>query len=159
MRAGGLGASAHGDGSACLPYPTNVRSTPVELMESEAGILVEYKQFVTNSGGVGQHRGGSAQEIKIRNRSRAPMYVSLIAERTKTAPRGLFGGGDGLAPKFEMEDGMPINPKGIHVIGPGAAFVVRAHGGGGYGDGALRDRALIERDLIDGYVSLDTAAS
>ena len=66
---GGMGASAHGDGPACLPYPTNVRSTPVELMEFEADILVEYKELVADSGGAGMHRGGAAQEIKIRNRS------------------------------------------------------------------------------------------
>jgi N-methylhydantoinase B len=150
---GGLGASQHGDGPACLPYPTNVRSTPVELMESEAAILVEYKELVPDSGGVGMHRGGSAQEIKIRNRSSHPMYVSLITERTHTAPKGLFGGGDGLAPKFEMEDGTPINPKGIRVVGSGEAFVVRAHGGGGYGDPKMRSRELIERDLINGYAS------
>jgi N-methylhydantoinase B len=154
---GGLGASRHGDGPACLPYPTNVRSTPVELMEAEAAILVEHKEFVTDSGGSGMHRGGSAQEIKIRNRSSKPMYVSLIAERTKTAPKGLFGGGDGLAPRFAMEDGTPMDPKSIHVVNPGDAFVVRAHGGGGYGDPKLRSRALIDRDLLNEYVSLEPA--
>ena len=119
---GGMGASAHGDGPSCLPYPANVRSTPVELMEAEAPILVERKEFVSGSGGVGMYRGGSAQEIGIRNRSSRPIYVSLITERTKTAPRGLFGGGDGLPPKFEREDGTPMDPKGIHVIDAGEAF-------------------------------------
>lgn len=150
---GGLGASKHGDGPACIPFPTNVRSTPVELMESEAAILVEYKELVPDSGGRGTHRGGSAQEIKLRNRSPTPMYVSLITERTKTAPKGLFGGGDGMRPKFEMEDGTPLNPKGIHIINAGDALVVRAHGGGGYGDPALRDPALIEHDIRNGHVS------
>jgi N-methylhydantoinase B/oxoprolinase/acetone carboxylase alpha subunit len=30
---------------------------------------------------------------------------------------------------------------------------VRAHGGGGYGDPALRDPALVEADLRDGFES------
>lgn len=154
---GGLGASKHGDGPACIPYPTNVRSTPVELMESEAAILVEHKELVRDSGGKGMHRGGAAQEIKIRNRSSRPMYVSLLAERTKTAPRGLFGGGDGLKPKFEMEDGTALNPKGIHVVRSGDALVVRAHGGGGYGDPRLRNRLLSESDLRNEYVSEEPA--
>ena len=154
---GGLGASKHGDGPACIPYPTNVRSTPVELMESEAAILVEHKELVRDSGGKGMHRGGAAQEIKIRNRSSRPMYVSLLAERTKTAPRGLFGGGDGLKPKFEMEDGTALNPKGIHVVRSGDALVVRSHGGGGYGDPRLRNRLLSESDLRNEYVSEEPA--
>jgi N-methylhydantoinase B len=154
---GGLGASKHGDGPACIPYPTNVRSTPVELMEAEAAILIEHKELVRDSGGKGMHRGGAAQEIKIRNRSSRPMYVSLLTERTKTAPRGLFGGGDGLKPKFEMEDGTALNPKGIHVVRSGEALVVRAHGGGGYGDPGLRSRLLTESDLLNEYVSEEPA--
>jgi N-methylhydantoinase B len=150
---GGLGASKHGDGQACIPYPTNVRSTPVELMESEAGIRIERKELVLDSGGSGMHRGGAAQEIKFRNITSRPIYVSLITERTKTAPRGLFGGGDGLRPRFELEDGTPLNPKGIHVVEPGTAMIVRSHGGGGSGDLALRSPAAIERDVLNGYVS------
>jgi N-methylhydantoinase B len=151
---GGIGASAHGDGVACIPYPTNVRSTPVELMESEAGILVEYKELVTDSGGPGRHRGGSAQEIKIRNRSPKPMFVSLITERTRTAPKGMFGGGDGLQPRFLMEDGTLLNPKGIHVVEVGDALIVRSHGGGGYGDPAKRSPAEVKLDQRNGYTSV-----
>jgi N-methylhydantoinase B len=150
---GGMGASKHRDGPSCLPYPTNVRSTPVELMETEAAIRVEHKELVPDSGGAGQHRGGSAQEIKLRNTSSKPMYVSLITERTKMAPRGMFGGGDAMRPKFELEDGTPLNPKGIHVVKAGEALIVRAHGGGGYGDPALRAADAAADDLLNGYVS------
>jgi len=151
---GGMGASKHRDGPACLPYPTNVRSTPVELMEAEAAIRVEHKQLVPDSGGGGMHRGGVAQEIKLRNVSSKPMYVSLITERTKTAPRGMFGGGDGMKPRFELENGTPLNPKGIHVVGAGDALIVRAHGGGGFGDPRLRSPSAIADDLLNGYVSV-----
>jgi N-methylhydantoinase B len=150
---GGLGASAHGDGPSCLPYPTNVRSTPVELMEAEAAIRIEYKELVSNSGGIGKFRGGAAQEIKIRNVSPHPMYVSLITERTKTPPNGLFGGAPGMLPRFELEDGTPINPKGIHTVDAGGAFIVRAHGGGGYGLFAERAPELVEWDYRGDYVT------
>jgi N-methylhydantoinase B len=123
-------------------------------MESEAGILVEYKELVTDSGGPGRHRGGSAQEIKIRNRSPKPMFVSLITERTRTAPKGMFGGGDGLQPRFLMEDGTLLNPKGIHVVEVGDALIVRSHGGGGYGDPAKRSPAEVKLDQRNGYTSV-----
>jgi N-methylhydantoinase B len=150
---GGMGASKHRDGPACLPYPTNVRSTPVELMEAEAAIRIEHKELVPDSGGRGMHRGGSAQEIKLRNTSSKPMYVSLIAERTRTAPRGMFGGGEGMKPRFELEDGTPLDPKSIHVVKSGEALIVRAHGGGGYGDHRLRAPAAVADDLLNEYVS------
>jgi N-methylhydantoinase B len=122
-------------------------------METEAAIRIEHKELVTDSGGSGMHRGGAAQEIKLRNTSSKPMYVSLITERTKIAPRGLFGGGDGMRPKFELEDGTPLNPKGIHVVKAGEALIVRSHGGGGYGDPKLRAPAVVADDLLNGYVS------
>jgi N-methylhydantoinase B len=150
---GGMGASMHRDGPSCLPYPTNVRSTPVELMETEAAVMIEHKELVPDSGGAGMHRGGAAQQIKLRNTSSKPMYVSLITERTRTAPRGMFGGGDGMRPKFELEDGTQLNPKGIHVVKAGEALIVRAHGGGGYGDPAQRAPAAVADDLLNGYVS------
>jgi len=150
---GGMGASAHGDGPACIPYPTNVRSTPVELMEAESAILFEYKELVTDSGGAGRFRGGSAQEVKIRNTSSKPMYVSLLTERTKIAPKGLFGAGNGMRPRFELEDGTPMNPKGIETIEVGQAFLVRAHGGGGYGNPFERAPESVSADVRDGYVS------
>ena len=80
-------------------------------METEAAVMIEHKELVPDSGGAGMHRGGAAQEIKLRNTSSKPMYVSLITERTKKAPRGMFGGGDGMRPKFELEDGTPLNPR------------------------------------------------
>ncbi len=152
---GGMGASKHRDGPACLPYPTNVRSTPVELMEAEAAIRIEHKELVQDSGGRGMHRGGAAQEIRLRNISAKPMYVSLITERTKTAPRGMFGGGDGMKPRFEREDGTPVDPKGIHVVKSGEALIVRAHGGGGYGDPRLRAADAVADDVLNEYVSRD----
>jgi len=56
-----------------------------------------------------------------------------------------------MKPKFEMEDGTPIDPKGIRVVGCGEAFIVRSHGGGGYGDPSLRIPTLVETDLRDAY--------
>ena len=93
----------------------------------------------------------------MRNRSSSkPMYVSLIAERTKTAPRGLFGGGDGMRPKFEMEDGRRSIQKASTSSKPGERLIVRAHGGGGYGDPPAHAAAIAD-DLINEYVGASSA--
>jgi len=80
------------------------------------------------------------------------LYVSLLAERTKTPAGGLFGGEDGMLPRFEMENGTPLDPKGIHVVGVGEALIVRSHGGG-YGDPSMREPALSEQDIVSGLAA------
>lgn len=150
---GGLGAGAGGDGSACLPYPTNISATPVEIMESEAPILIESKELVTDSGGPGRFRGGCAQEVVIHNLSSKPMLMSIMSERTKIAPQGIFGGGPGARPHFRLDDGTLIDPKGIATIEPRRSISIRTHGGGGYGPPGERPRDRVRDDLLDGYVS------
>lgn len=154
---GGLGAWAGGDGGACLPYPTNILATPVEILESDAPILFERKELVTDGGGAGRNRGGIAQEAVIRNISGQPMLMSIMSERTKYAPQGLFGGEPGAKPYFRLEDGTPLDPKGIATIGPGQAAEIRTHGGGGYGPPEERPKDKVLADVRDGYVSRDAA--
>jgi len=42
-------------------------------------------------------------------------------------------------------------------FGPGDVVIMDAAGGGGYGDPLERELALVERDVADGYVSIDRA--
>jgi N-methylhydantoinase B len=154
---GGLGARQGADGMPCLPFPTNTKSTPVEIMETTTPILIERKEIVADTGGAGTWRGGPAQEVVIRNLSPNPMRLSMLSERTKQPPRGLFGGGSGGLPAFYLEDGTPVNPKGITVVQPMQSIVIRTHGGGGYGDPAKRDKERLDWDLEQGYVTPEGA--
>ncbi len=154
---GGLGARAGGDGTACLPYPTNILATPTEILESEAPILIESKVLVPDSGGAGRNRGGPAQEAVIRNLSSKPMLMSIMSERTKVAPQGLFGGGPGARPHFLREDGSALDPKGIATIAPGQSVSIRTHGGGGYGPPTERPKEKVLSDVRDGYVTREAA--
>ena len=79
--------------------------------------------------------------------------MRLVRARSGDALRFLFGGGDGMRPRFEKENGAALNPKGIHVIDPGDALIVRAHGGGGYGHPASRHPGVVAGDIRNGYVS------
>ena len=156
---GALGASAGGDGSACLPYPTNILATPTEILESEAPILIESKELVPDSGGPGRSRGGTAQEVVIRNLSPKPMLMSIMSERTKVAPQGLFGGGPGARPHFILDDGTELDPKGIATVPPGQSVNIRTHGGGGYGPAAERPKEKVLSDVLNGYVTREAAQS
>lgn len=154
---GGLGARAEADGGACLPFPTNTRATPVEIMETTTPILIERKELVPDTGGAGKFRGGCAQEVTIRNLSPNPMRLSMLSERTKQPPRGLFGGRPGGRPKFYLDDGSPAESKGITTVAAGQAMIIRTHGGGGYGPPGERARESLRADLVDGYVTTEVA--
>jgi len=59
------GASAVGDGLSTTAFPTNSGAGSVEAFESIAPLLVWKKEFLRDSGGAGQHRGGLGQEIEV----------------------------------------------------------------------------------------------
>ena len=154
---GGLGARAEADGGACLPFPTNTRATPVEIMETTTPILIERKELVPDTGGAGKFRGGCAQELVVRNLSPNPMRLSMFSERTKEPPRGLFGGRPGGRPSFYLDDGTPADSKGITTVGADQAMIIRTHGGGGYGPPGERAWERLRADLVDGYVTPEAA--
>ena len=154
---GALGARYGAHGMPCLPFPTNAKATPVEIMETTTPLLIERKEIIADTGGAGTWRGGLAQEVVIRNLSPNPMRLSILSERTQQPPKGLFGGGPGGTPAFYLEDGTPVNSKGITVIPAFQSVVIRTHGGGGYGTPAERDPERIRRDLEQGYVTAQGA--
>ena len=48
---GGMGATATGDGESCMSWPSNISSTPTEVMEKLSPLRVLYRGLVPGSGG------------------------------------------------------------------------------------------------------------
>src|ERR1700722_2787902 len=142
---GGYGASAHADGTNVLSWPSNVSSTPVEVIEQLAPLKVHYRRLRSLVDANGALRGGSGQELLLE--SLTPAAVSFLAERTKpeTAAPGIRGGMPG-APGEILIDGKPADPKARHVVEAGTKILLKTPGGGGYGDRSARSPELIERD-------------
>ncbi len=145
---GGLGGRAAGDGVSCLSWPSNISTTPVEVAERAAPVLVRYKRLVPGSGGAGAHRGGLGQEALVELRGDASAY--FMTERTLIAAPGLGGGGPGGLGGVII-DGEPADPRRPHHLRAGSTVLVRTPGGGGYGPAATRDASAIERDHAHGY--------
>ncbi|MEC8202583.1 MAG: hydantoinase B/oxoprolinase family protein, partial [Pseudomonadota bacterium] len=82
--------------------------------------------------------------------------LSLLGDRHKYAPYGLFGGEDGklaetvLNPHLNAE---PLGSKEIRQLKRGDVVSIRLSGAGGYGDPSERDPAAIAADLADGYIT------
>lgn len=130
---GGQGAARGTAGYPTLSTPSNVSNTPVEVIESTAPVLVEYKRIVAGSGGDGQWTGGEGQEVKLRSLHSADMDVIFLTERIDHAAPGLAGGSPGGVGLLEV-DGLAVeNPKGRIQLHPGQSIRLRTPGGGGYG--------------------------
>ena len=71
-------------------------------------------------------------------------------------PEGLFGGEHGAKAQF-LINGEPGNPYGLTQLKPGDVVVMDAAGGGGYGNTLDRDPELVESDVAEGCVSLESA--
>jgi N-methylhydantoinase B len=131
---GGYGASARRDGYNVLSWPSNISSTPVEMIEQLAPLKIHYRRLRTGTGGKGQYRGGTGQESLLESRALGPLTISFLAERTRpeAAAPGIAGGGPG-APGVVLINGHPVDPKRQHVIDPGDRVELRTPGGGGFG--------------------------
>ncbi|EFK05679.1 hydantoinase B/oxoprolinase [delta proteobacterium NaphS2] len=161
IRGGGMGASARADGNYVYIFPANGANTPVEILESDTPLIVEKRELLTDSGGIGRMKGGLGRRmvLKIPDDAYAPLppvNLGIQSGRHQYAPEGLFGGGEGAKAAF-LVNGNPGNPYGLSQLKPGDVVTIDAAGGGGYGDPLERDIDRVEADVREGYVSMAAA--
>ncbi len=153
---GGTGARPGKDGLSATAFPSGVRSTPIEISETVAPLIFWRKEYIPDSGGPGEFRGGLGQVMEISHASGEPFAVSKMFERVRNPARGRAGGHDGALGRVHVPRLGPLRAKGREVVPPGHRIVLATPGGGGLGDPRRRARELVREDVLDGYV---TAAS
>ncbi|TDJ21765.1 MAG: hypothetical protein E2O60_05930 [Gammaproteobacteria bacterium] len=84
-------------------------------------------------------------------------YINAMFDRCDNPASGRDGGRHGAPGNVSLNDGSAMQSKGKQWIPDGKHLVLKLPGGGGYGEPAERDRALVEQDLIRGYISEDEA--
>jgi N-methylhydantoinase B len=161
IRGGGMGASSVSDGNYVYIFPANGANTPVEIFESDTPLLVESRELLADSGGPGRMKGGIGQRevFKVPDDQYAPLppvNLGIQAGRHIHPPDGLFGGKPGAKAQF-LVNGVSGNPFGLTQLKPGDVVTIDAAGGGGCGNPLEREPERVERDVIEGYVSLDKA--
>ena len=153
---GGTGARPGKDGLSATAFPSGVRSTPIEITETVAPLIFWRKEYIPDSGGPGEFRGGLGQVMEITHASGEPFAISKMFERVRNAARGRVGGGDGALGRVHVPKVGDLRAKGREVVPPGHRIVLETPGGGGLGDPRRRSREHVREDVLDGYV---TAAS
>jgi N-methylhydantoinase B len=140
----------------------NTRNNPIEDIESHYPLRVVGYELVENCAGPGKWRGGlgTVREIEFL----APTGYSLEGDGNVAAPAGLFGGREGtpgavvLNAGSEREEQLPSKfPYRRSAAGERIRLVAPC--GGGYGDPLERDRNAVREDVLDGYVSAESASS
>jgi len=159
IRGGGMGASSIDDGNYVYIFPANGANTPIEIFENDTPLIVETRELLTDSGGPGRLKGGLGQRevFRVPDDKYAPIppvNLGIQAGRHVHPPEGLFGGKAGAKAQF-LVNGVPGNPYGLTQLKPGDLVIIDAAGGGGCGNPLERDPEIVERDVIEGYVSLE----
>ncbi len=161
IRGGGMGASDSSDGLYTYIFPANGANTPVEIMESDTPLIVERREILPDSGGPGKLKGGLGRRVVFRvpddeYAPLPPVNLGMQSGRFRYPPQGLFGGKKGSKAQF-LVNGKPGNPYGLTQLNPGDVVIMDAAGGGGYGDPLEREMEWVERDVLEGYVSVERA--
>ena len=156
---GGIGGRPGKDGLATTAFPSGIGAIPIEITETQCPLYFRHKQYLTDSAGAGEWRGGLSQRIEIANREAAPFAISAATfDRIRNPAQGRDGGKAGRKGVACLGSGKPLPDKGIHVVPTGDSLIVELPGGGGFGDPKQRRRALLDADVNAGLVSAEAAA-
>ena len=155
---GGVGARPGKDGLSVTAFPSGVGAIPVEVTESDSPIIFWRKEFLPDSGGAGEFRGGLGQVFEIGSSEDEVFTISAATfDRMKNPPRGREGGSPGMKGNAGLTDGTSFNDKAVYRVPPGERILLELPGGGGLGNPQNREIQKIEEDLEAGYISREGA--
>lgn len=154
---GGTGARPTQNGLSATAYPTAVRTTPVEIAETQAPLIFWRKELRPDSAGNGRTRGGLGQVIEIQSSQNRPFRLLAAFDRVAHPARGREGGEDGAAGYVGFKSGRPLRGKGFQEVPPGVRLVVMTPGGAGLGAPRTRERGEVARDLKHDLISRERA--
>lgn len=150
---GGKGATADGDGASTIAFPYNGTITPAEIFENNAPVRIRCREFIPNSGGSGQFRGGLGQRIAFTPASSSPVTFFVRPDKLHHPAPGLAGGSSGRPGRLLLnEREAPLAPT---TLGPEDTLTLELPGGAGFGDAGKRDPASTAHDLELGYTTRD----
>lgn len=155
----GTGARAGKDGCEAMAMAFNASNIPVEAQEATQPIVIERFELIGDSAGPGKFRGGCGLRRDMRFLADEGKLTNL-SERQRFAPPGLFGGRSGALARTVINPGadeQPVHGKQSREFAYGDVISFQQSGAGGYGDPLARDPARVLEDVLDDYVSVESA--
>ncbi|NQW19260.1 MAG: hydantoinase B/oxoprolinase family protein [Chloroflexi bacterium] len=157
--AGGYGGRSTSDGpDAVQCHGQNTENAPVEETESNYPVQITRYELVPDSEGPGEFRGG----LGLRRDYMFPEEATftILADRDKFGPRGLFGGEHGGKSVYALIRGGEeehLSSKTTVQLQPGEVISYRTSGSGGYGAPFKRNPQAILTDVLQGKISVERA--
>jgi N-methylhydantoinase B len=159
--AGGYGARKEKDGmEAVQTHFQNTANSPIEELEREVPLYVRRYELIEDSAGAGRTRGGLGVRRDMEFYDHQTQF-SILSDRAKSSPWGLFGGESGRRAHYVMDpdtdDERAVSSKSTTTLDPGGVASIQTPGGGGYGDPLERDPEAVLEDVRDEKVSVAAA--
>lgn len=156
----GHGARPHADGIDAVYYVAQ-KNYPVEFVEQNYPLRVRRYSINCNSGGPGRWRGGTGvvRELEVRTDE---VVVAVRMDNVDCPPWGVKGGMAGRSGRFILNPGTP-NEKRLRaleenvVMRSGDILRIETVGGGGLGHPFDREPERVLRDVLGGFVSVESA--
>ncbi len=155
--AGGVGARPTKDGIDSRDSGSgNCHTLSAEMIEMNYPIRVNQFSLWDDSCGSGKYQGGLGT-IKAFEITRGELTLIHQTERQRQGPGGLLGGGTASRQETHIlrRDGgiEPVPSVAVRTLKAGDRLVLKAPGGGGFGDPRERDSRAVLRDLADHRIS------
>jgi N-methylhydantoinase B len=130
-----------------------------EMFEASFPMFVESFELIRDSAGAGKQRGGLGMQLNIRVLQ--PSTLFRFIEKARAVHFGLDGGKPGLRNYAVVQSKDKGEFEVLKIAGfdlqPGDRVIAIGGGGGGYGDPAERNPEAVLKDVINGYVSSESA--
>jgi N-methylhydantoinase B/oxoprolinase/acetone carboxylase alpha subunit len=96
--------------------------------------------------------------MEVGTRTGKPYTLGPIFDRTRIAAEGYEGGMHGGKGAIVLSDGRALQDKSQILLGGDERFTLQLPGGGGFYDPFTRDAIAVLVVVLDGFVSLESAA-
>jgi N-methylhydantoinase B len=159
--AGGYGATLTTDGmDAVQAHFQNTENAPVEETEANYPVRIVRYELIENSEGGGRHRGGLGVRRDYTFPGHAPSF-SILSDKARFAPWGLFGGGAARPAKYVLNPETPgareLPSKITFQLAPDDVVSVQTPGGGGTRSALERAPEAVARDVGLGKIAAERA--
>jgi N-methylhydantoinase B len=157
---GSAGACAGFDG----PHGAVVHGVCIRSNVEEAEVRFPWKllnlEIVPDFMGAGQWRAGGGVDWRAVNEGTAGRMATGSSDGDEMVPKGVLGGHDAPPSRTFVQRGdelIRVKPHRMQALEPGDVLIKLSSGGGGVGDPRERDPLAVQRDVRNGFVSLEAA--
>ncbi|HET7276033.1 MAG TPA: hydantoinase B/oxoprolinase family protein [Longimicrobiaceae bacterium] len=163
---GGRGGARGRDGIGGYIYPSSAANVSVELFEAACPAVVIEKEWLADTAGAGEFRGGPAQRITFKRQAgyESTVRMRYFPIRSKIAAEGVLGGCGGTIDE-PLWNGKPVPPESEIMRDGWVTFrddddrlTIHVPSGGGFGEPEKRNLAAIQSDIAQELLTEECAA-